>query len=365
MMPVEAFLRQDAEAVRPAPALVKRGWRKLLFGDVASSLLTVLISLCALWAVPRVLDWAVFDAVWRGNGQACFDAGACWAFLGAKWPLILFGIYPPDQQWRPIVVVLAFLAITLWSLPERNWTRATATGWLVVIVSSLLLMGGDTLGLQPVPTGDWGGLPITILLTVLSLTIGFPFGILLALGRRSEDRMMRWLSVGFIEIVRGLPLLTMLFIAAILLPLMLPDGVTFDNLSRALVALTFYSAAYLAEVIRGGLQSLPKGQEEAARALGLGRLATLRFIILPQAIHAVIPPLTNTVVVVVKNTSLVLVVGLFDLLSAGRSALTDPDWPSPYIETYILVGFVYFVICFGISRYSLWLEHKLSAGVQR
>jgi general L-amino acid transport system permease protein len=200
---------------------------------------------------------------------------------------------------------------------------------------------------------------------VLSLALGFPLAVLLALGRQSRSVTTRITAVAVIEIVRGLPLLSLLFIASILLPLMLPEGMTIDNLLRALVALTLYAAAYLAEVLRGGLQSIPNGQGEAAFALGLGRFDTLRLIVLPQAIGAVIPPLTSTVVVVVKNTSLVLVVGLFDLLSAGRAALVDPDWPAPYGETYLMIAAIYFLICFGISRYTLFLERHMGNGARR
>lgn len=365
MIPVEAFLRQSPAEERAAPQQARQGILRTLFADAASALLTVGIGVGVLFAVPRLFSWAVVNGVWSGDGAACRGEGACWAFLAEKMPFILFGIYPPEEQWRPILVILLILALTLWSMPLRNWTRGTLIAWGVGIVAALLLMSGGVMGLTPVPTSDWGGLPITLLLTVLSLAIGFPFGVLLALGRRSRLPVLRWGATGFIEIVRGLPLLSMLFIASILLPIMLPESMTIDTLLRALVALIFYSAAYLAEVVRGGLQAVPNGQDEAARALGLGRWRSLRLIVLPQAIRNVIPPLTNTAVVIVKNTSLVLVVGLFDLLSAGRAALADPEWPSPYVETYLFVAFIYFVICFGLSRYTLWLERRLSQGVRR
>lgn len=365
MMTAEPFLRAEAEPVRPAPPPARRGLVRTLFGDIVSAALSAACALLILLAVPRLANWAIIHGVWSGVGTSCRGEGACWAFLAEKAPFILFGIYPADERWRPIIVVILFLLVTLWTLPVRNWTRPTLWLWGVSILVSLVLMGGGMVGLGEVPTTDWGGLPITLLLTILSLAIGFPFAVALALGRQSSLPLVRHASIAFIEVVRGLPLLSMLFIAAILLPIMLPDGMTIDNLLRALVALTLSSAANLAEVLRGGLQGVSRGQEEAARALGLGWFQTARLIVVPQAIRNVIPPLTNMAVVVVKNTSLVLVVGLFDLLSAGRAALADPAWPDPYVETYLFIASIYFVICFGISRYAAWLERRMLQGARR
>lgn len=349
-----------APPVRPRTPL----WQGL-FGSAVSAIVSLLVVSLIVALLPRLLSWAVVRAVWTGDGGACMGGGACWAFLRAKLPFILFGIYPPAEQWRPVSVIVLFLALTLWTLPPSHWTRATLGLWIAGTLCALLLMGGGFAGLASVPTSGWGGLPITVLLTVLSLGLGFPFGVLLALGRRAKLMVVRVLSVGLIELIRGLPLVTLLFIASIVLPIMLPAGVTIDKLLRALIALTVFAAAYLAEVVRGGLQDIPKGQEEAAQALGLTWLQTMRLIVLPQAIRKVIPPLTNTVVVTVKNTSLVLVVGLFDLLSSGRAALADPAWPSPYAETYCFIALIYFAICFSISRYSLWLECCLAHGAAR
>ncbi len=229
----------------------------------------------------------------------------------------------------------------------------------------LVLMAGGFFGLSYVSTSNWGGLPVTLLLAVLSLGTGFPFAVFLALGRRSTNIVPRILSVVTIEVIRGVPLVGLLFVASILLPLLLPAGWTIDKLGRTLAALTIFAAAYLAEVLRGGLQGVTQGQQEAADALGIPRWKTVWNIILPQAIQKVIPPLTNTAIVMVKNTSLVMIVGVFDMLSAGRAAVTDPQWPAPYAETYLFVAFVYFIICFGISRYSLWLEHRVTERAYR
>lgn len=365
MSATSSFVRSQVEPVLPPPARVRTTWWRVLFGSLGSSFATVIIGGMLLAAVPQLLSWAVVNGVWSGGGAECAKAGACWAFLRAKYQMILFGIYPPAEQWRPIVVIVTFIGLVLWTLPMKHWTRRTLGLWSVAVIGSLLLMEGGFAGLTQVPTSAWGGLPITILLTVLSLALGFPAAVALALGRRSRLPVVRTLSVLFIEGIRALPLVSLLFIAAILVPILLPASMTVDNLIRALLALTLSSAAYLAEVLRGGLEGVHKGQEEAARALSLSHFQTLRLIVLPQAIRNVIPPLTNTAVVIVKNTSLVLVVGLFDLLSAGRAALNDPDWPAPYAETYLAVALIYFAICFGISRYSASLERKMVQGIRR
>ncbi|MBY0511953.1 MAG: amino acid ABC transporter permease [Rhodospirillaceae bacterium] len=359
---IEAFVRREALAALPPPPGRDAALWKTLFSSVGNAAATLLIGGVLLAAIPQLMSWAVVHGVWNGDGDACRDAGACWAFLRAKYPMILFGIYPSAERWRPILVIAVILALTLWTLPRSHWTRTTVGLWIAGTLAVLVLMGGGIFGLTPVPTSAWGGLPITLLLTVLSVGLGFPFAVMLALGRQSTMPVPRYLSIGLIEITRGLPLLSILFIASILLPLMLPEGFTIDKLARALAALTVFSAAYIAEVLRGGLQGVPTGQGEAARALGLSWFQMTRLIILPQAIRKVIPPLTSTVVVVVKNTSLVLVVGLFDLLSSGRAALVDPLWPAPYTETYIMIAATYFVICFGISRYALRLERTMPNG---
>lgn len=360
-----AFARIDAEAPRQAPRLARPTLVHILFGDLLSVVLTIATGAMLVASVPRLIDWAVLSGVWDGDGAACRDGGACWAFLRGKFRQIVFGIYPPDEHWRPAVAVATIVALTLWSLPPRNWTAATLALWGMGLASVLVLMHGGVLGLATVPTAAWGGLPVTLLLTVVSLGVGFPLAIVLALGRQSKLRGVSLLAIGVIETVRGLPLLSLLFIASIMLPIMLPDGMSIDKLARALVALTVFSAAYLAEVLRGGLQSLAAGQRQAAQALSLSWFQATRLVVLPQALRKVIPPLTNTVIVMVKNTSLVLVVGLFDLLSSGRAAVTDPAWPSPYTEVYLFVGVIYFAICFGISRYSRWIEQRASREVRR
>lgn len=343
------------------PPTSGKNWQTLFFGDRLSILLTVLSVLMVLSLIPA-FKWAVLDATWPGGTpDACRTGGACWAFVGAKSRLILFGLYPPQYQWRATIVIFLIVAMVLLSLSPRMWGGRLAVLWAGGIVAMLILMGGGYFGLDPVPTSKWGGLPVILMLAVLSLGIGFPIAILLALGRRSDLPVTRAVCTFIIELVRGLPLVGLLFVAAILLPLFLPPDWTIDKLFRTLVALTIFSSAYLAEVVRGGLQGLDKGQGEAARALGIPYWKMVWHIILPQAIQNVIPPLTNTAIVMVKNTSLVLIVGIFDMLSAARSASTDPTWPAPSTEGYLFVAAIYFAICVSISIYARHLENGVRA----
>jgi general L-amino acid transport system permease protein len=347
--------------MKPPPAQ-RPGIVKTLFGDVTAAALTA-ATVAILVALLPALDWAFVSAIWTTDDpMRCNGAGgACWAFVAAKLRLILFGLYPPEEQWRPMAVITLVVVLSLATLPPRFWGRNLAIAWLAGIAACLALMWGGFLGLKPVSTANWGGLPVTLLLAVLSLGIGFPIAVVLAFGRRSTAPVTRIVSVFAIEIVRGMPLVALLFVTSIMLPLLLPGGWTIDKLGRTMAALTIFAAAYLAEVVRGGLQGVAQGQIEAARALGLPIWLTIWHVVLPQAIQKVIPPLTNTAIVMVKNTSLVLIVGIFDMLSAGRAAATDPRWPAPYAESYVFVGAVYFAVCFGISLYSRWLEQQAQA----
>lgn len=347
--------------VRPEPISPLRRATSLFFGDWLAAFLT-LLSIGIVLALVPMLRWAVVDAHWSvASPQECFSGGACWAFVGDKLRLILFGLYPPEAQWRAVLVIVVILAMVLLTAWPRLWGARLLGLWATAIALMLVLMAGGIAGLRPVPTSQWGGLPVTLLLAVLSLGMAFPFAVVLALARRGSLPVARAVATFLIEIVRGLPLVGLLFVAAILLPLFLPANWTIDKLGRTLAALTIFAAAYLAEVIRGGLQGLPRGQVEAAQALGIPYWKAVWHIILPQAIQKVIPPLTNTAIVMVKNTSLVLIVGVFDMLSAARSAATDPVWPAPSKEAYLFVAMVYFLICFGISLYSRRLEADINA----
>ncbi len=332
---------------------------RLLLGSPLNAALTLMFSALLIVTVPPMLRWLVIDAVWFDpDPNACRTAtGACWSFVYAKSGQLLFGIYPVDERWRPAIVCLLIVALLGWSVRPASWTSRLLMLWVAAFALIVWLMGGG-FGLVEVPTSSWGGLPVTLILTVVAIGTAFPIGILLALARRSAMPMVRIGAVVLIESVRGLPLLSILFVASIMMPLFLPEALLPDKFVRALVALTIFAAAYLAEVIRGGLQAIPKGQYEAAAALGLPFWRTQYLVILPQAIRVVIPALANTIIVMIKNTSLVLVVGLFDLISSGKAALADPEWPSPAAETFLFIGAIFFALSFSFARFADFLERR-------
>ena len=303
------------------------------------------------------------DAVWSApNSRACRGAGACWAFIHEKFRFILFGTYPYDQQWRPFVTVLIFLALILASCDRRLWDRRLILIWLGGLAAVGTLMWGGIFGLSYVGNELWGGLPLTLIFAVVGIALAFPLAILLALGRRSQLPAVRTICVAYIELIRGVPLITVLFMASVMLPLFLPSGMTIDKLLRAQVALILFAAAYLAEVVRGGLQAIPKGQIEAADALGLGYWQRTRLIVLPQALALVIPPLVNTFIGAFKDTTLVIIIGLFDLLGTINASLNDANWRGTSTEAYVFAAAFYFCFCFFMSRYSQMLEREFNKG---
>jgi general L-amino acid transport system permease protein len=344
----------------PAP-LLTRIWRlaKPYFGTPLNAALTLLFALAITSIVPGLVRWMVLDAAFfPAEPQSCKSiSGACWSFVIAKSGQILFGIYPPDERWRALIACILIIGLLGWSVRPASWNGRLGLAWAACMTASIWLMGGG-LGLMPVPTSAWGGLPVTLILTVFAIGIAFPSAILLALGRRSTLPVIKVQCVLLIETIRGLPLLSLLFVASIMLPLFIPEALLPDKLVRALVALTIFASAYLAEVIRSGLQAIPNGQHEAAKALGLGYWRTQQLVVLPQAIRIVIPALANTIIVMIKNTSLVMVVGIFDLISSGRAALSDPAWPSPSTETYLVIGAIYFALAFSFARFADFLEKR-------
>jgi general L-amino acid transport system permease protein len=348
------------------------GWlRANLFNSVFNTILTILAVYLLVMTVPPLIRWMFIDAIWSApNGQACRGAngqevGACWAFIGEKWRYILFGRFPYEEQWRPLVVVAIIIGMILASCDRRLWGRRLILLWPAGLVVVGILMWGGVFGMSYVATEFWSGLPLTLILAVIGMLFAFPFGILLALGRRSQLPAVRMVSVAYIELVRGVPLITVLFMASVMLPLFLPAGVTIDKLLRAQTAFVLFAAAYLAEVIRGGLQAIPKGQIEAADALGLGYWRRTRLIVLPQALAMVIPPLVNNFIGAFKNTALVLIIGLFDLLNTANTALTDSNWQGFATEAYVFTAAIYFCFCFFMSRYSQMLERTLNRGHRR
>jgi general L-amino acid transport system permease protein len=356
------------EMAPPAMTTGPLGWIRVnLFDGWWNGVLTVLVGAFLLYTLPPLLDWLFLKALWGpATPEQCRAAeGACWSFLHEKYRQILFGRYPYDEQWRPLIGIFVLCGVALASCNRRLWRRELVLVWLGGLAVFFLLMGGGVLGLSPVRTTLWGGLPLTLLLAFVGMAVAFPLAILLALGRRSDLPLIRALCVGYIELIRGVPLITLLFMASFMLPLFMPTGVTINALLRAQVAIILFAAAYLAEVIRGGLQALPKGQYEAADALGLGYWRTQGLIVLPQALKIAIPPIVNTFIGLFKDTSLVAIVSLTDLLLATRQALGDPEWRQFFLEAYIFISLIYWIFCYFMSKYSQYLERILYTGQTR
>jgi general L-amino acid transport system permease protein len=332
--------------------------RQNFFGSWVSTLFTLLL-LYLLWkGVPPIIDWAFLDAVWRPDAKACRAAeGACWGFIAEKHRFILFGTYPYEQHWRPGLASVILIGLWVFSAIRLFWKWWLLLVWLFGLFIIGGLMWGGAFGLPYVENERWGGLILTLLLSTFGVALAFPLSIVLALGRRSDMPVIRALCVGYIELIRGVPLISVLFMASVMLPLFLPSGVTIDKMVRAQLAIVMFAAAYLAEVIRGGLQAIPKGQYDAAHALALPYWRRTWLIILPQALRISVPPLVNTFIALFKDTSLVLIIGLFDLLSTIKISLTEPAWNGFGIEAYVFASLVYFVFCYAMSRYSRSFEH--------
>ena len=347
-------------------------------GNLLSSplnvLLTVLSAAVVVYVVPSFIDWAILDATWFGTTREPCNTpegvdkeGACWTMVNARFQQFMYGFYPEGQRWRVNLAFLlqfgAFFALLVDRVPGKKWTAIFL--FLIYPFVGFGLFHGGIFGLPVVETRLWGGLMLTLIIATVSITASVPLGILLALGRRSNLPVIRLLCVTFIEFVRAVPLITVLFMASVMLPLFLPVGVNFDKLLRALVGFSLFAAAYMAEVVRGGLQAMPRGQYEGAMALGLGYWKMMGLIILPQALRIVIPGMVNTFIGLFKDTSLVIVIGLFDLLNIVQTATRDAQWRGLANEGYLFAALVYFVFCFGMSRYSIYLERKLYTGHKR
>ena len=403
------------------------GWmRRNLFSSWLNGITTIVLIAAIGWILSGFLEWAVFTANFTASvGSECRGQGACWALIREKYRYIFFGSFPYEQHWRPLFAVIAMLAMLVLSADRRMWNWRLLVIWGVGSFVTFLLMFGqihiplslflfvalvvggvgmslrkavadagemnayralaaigfvglalriagilpawslDIAPLSYVETSLWGGIPGTMILATYGLAFAFPYGILLALGRRSNLPLIKGLCVGFIELIRGVPLISLLIMASVMLPLFLPSGTTIDKFLRAQVAVILFAGAYIAEVIRGGLQSLPKGQFEAADAMGLNYPQKTLLIVLPQAIRVVIPPLINTFIGFFKDTSLVLIIGIFDFLNTANQALVDPNWAGFPAEVYLFAAFIYFIFCYSMSRYSKYLEVELNKGTRR
>jgi general L-amino acid transport system permease protein len=342
--------------------------RAHLFGSPGNAVTTLAIAGLLAYALPPAMRWLVGNAVWHPDYAACRaldHAGACWGFVAEKWRLILFGRYPFAEQWRPLAATAIVLAALVVTAIPACWRRWLGGLWVAALASFFVLMSGGVMGLARVDTGLWGGLPLTVLLTLIGMGASIPIGILLALARRSELPLLRALATLYIELVRGVPLITVLFTASFVFPLLLPQGMRVDVLTRIALGIVLFQAAYMAEVVRGGLQALPKGQYEAAAALGLSWWRMQQKVILPQALTLVIPSFVNSLLSTFMDTSLVTIVSMYDLTGALRLALGDAQWRSFFLEGYLFIALVYFACCFAMSRYSHWLEHRLGRWTRR
>ena len=370
-----------AQPHRAAPSAALGGplaWmRANLFNSWLSTAVTLALGYLILRAGMFIVSWGFINAVWTvpmgSNGRldptACRDAegvGACWAVIADKYRFILFGRYPFEEQWRGAIVIGLFIGLFIVSAMRRFWRRELVLIWIATLTVIFTLMWGGVLGLPYVPQDIWGGLPITLILSTFGLAAAFPLAVVVALGRRSTTMpAVRVICVAYIELIRGVPLISLLFMSSVMFPLFLPDGLNLDKLLRAQIAIILFAAAYLAEVVRAGLQALPKGQFEAADALGLSYWQKMGNIVLPQALQLVIPPLVNTFIGFFKDTSLVLIIGIFDLLTSGKVAVADPIWTSFSAEVYIMLSIIYFAFCFSMSRYSRGLERELGKSTRR
>ncbi|SDN42896.1 amino acid ABC transporter permease [Ensifer sp. YR511] len=378
------FVRSEMMMSEPAPLdeTGLLGWiRKHLFSSVGDALLTILGLAILAYILPPFVRWAIIEAQWTGTDRTfCATvsqgglhpdgwSGACWAFVDAKIEQFLFGRYPIAERWRVIICASVFICLFVPLLIPRfprKVANAVALFGLFPVFAFFLLVGGS-FGLSYVETPLWGGLMITLILSIVGITVSLALGTLLALGRRSEMLFVRYTCIGFIETVRGVPLVTVLFMASVMLPLFLPQGFAFDKLMRALVGVALFSSAYMAEVVRGGLQAISKGQYEGADSLGLTYWHKMGLVVLPQALRLVIPGIVNSFIGIFKDTSLVYIIGMFDLLGAVRQNFSDANWASPQTPTSGLVfaGFVFWLFCFSMSRYSIYMESRLNTGHQR
>lgn len=341
------------------------GWAKTnLFNNFFNSLLT-LATLYLLWQVlPPFIRWALIDSHWLTNGEACRGGeGACWSVIPANLRFIIFGFFPYESQWRPLLAMIMLVGLLFYSRNRVHWKKSLVYAWMAALFIMGLLMRGGIMGLAPVESTQWGGLPLTLLLSVFGLAAAYPLGVLLALGRQSQMPAVKTLCIVYIEMIRGVPLITLLFMSSIVFPLFLPEGVTVNVILRAQVAIIMFTAAYIAEVVRGGLQGMATGQYEAADSLGLNYYQTMRLVILPQALKIVIPPTVSQLISALKDTSLVVIIALYDLLKTTQTVLSDPKWTAFSSEAYIFVALIYFGLCYFMSSYSRRLEKELDTGL--
>jgi general L-amino acid transport system permease protein len=376
----QSFLRPVPVAALPPPMARAGafGWaRANLFSSPLNIVLTIVCVALIAWAVPPLVRFFLTDAVWSGtSGEACAaspehpNPGACWAFVRVWFSYFVYGFYPLSQRWRVDVFFVAFALGTVWLLRLSAPRRDLAAVYFFVVLpvlSYVLLHGMPLLGLVVVSTSLWGGILVTIVVAAIGIVFSLPLGILLALGRRSTLPVVKIVSVTFIEFVRGVPVITVLFMASVMLPLFVPERFAPDKLFRALIGVALFASAYMAEVVRGGLAAVPRGQYEAAGALGLSYWRMMGLVILPQALRITLPNILNTFIGLFKDTTLVFVVGIFDFLRTLEAARADPKWAVPNIPLtgYAFAAIFYFICCYGMSRYARRMEVRLARASRR
>jgi general L-amino acid transport system permease protein len=354
------FIRIEYSGIR-----ILDNFNKSVNSTTFNALLTLLIIFILFKYTPPLLDWLIFDANFIGSTKEdCTSDGACWVFVKVWFKRFMYGMYPNPEQWRintAFLILFTLIGAAFFVSPKYKKYVILFMLFIYPIIGIKLISGG-VFGLKWIETGAWGGLSLTLIVSAFALILCFPIGMFLALGRRSELPVIKYSSIGFIEIWRGVPLITVLFMSAVMFPMFLPDGTYMDKLMRVIIAITLFEAAYMAEVIRGGLQALPRGQYDAAKSLGMGYWRMHLFVILPQALKLVIPGIANTFLALVKDTPLIFVVGLLELAGMIGLAKTNPKWLGMAIEGYVFAGLVFWVICYAMSRYSQRLEKRLSTG---
>ncbi len=347
----------------PRPGVFRRTVLPL-FATPGNAIIS-LVCLWLLWIIAKAgYGWLFARMVTEGGAAACRSgSGLCLSFYEAKLRFMIFGVYPYAEHWRVGLAMLLFIAAIGVSMVPRFWSKRLLVLWAAVIGASIVLVAGGVFGLRPVSTTLWSGLPLSFMLTAIGLAFGFPLGVILALARASKLPAIRVIAIVFIEVVRGVPLISILFMASVMLPLFMPTGMTIDKLLRAQVAIIIFAGAYIAEAVRGGLQAIPRGQHEAAGALGLHYWQSMRLIVLPQALKIVIPPLVNISIGFFQDTTLVTIIGLLDFLSTIRTAMMDPEWiGAAVMEGYFFAAFVYIVFSYSMGAYSRYLERRLRTG---
>jgi len=361
---------------RPPPVSEMGAWqwaREHLFGSVTNTIVTIFSLYVLYLLIPPIVQWALIDANIEGSSRAVCEAnpnGACWTFIKVRFTQIMFGLYfgaNPEEVWRPVLAMAVFAGLIAWLVTPRTPYKPQVAVFALAgfPIIAYAVVNGAWLGLPAAPINEWGGFLLTLTLASVGIVMALPIGILLALGRRSELPIVRAMSVIYIEFWRGTPLITILFMASVMLPLFFPSDMDFNKVVRAMVGITLFQSAYTAEAIRGGLQAMPRGQYEAADALGLGYWKKMIFIILPQALRISIPGIVNTFIALFKDTSLVSIIGLLDLLNMAQTASRSIEWKGYDFEAYVFAAFIFFLCTYGMSRYSQYVERKLDRETQR